>query len=251
MSDPIIRERVFLAASLAMVVLLAWAYLWSLAAGMGAMSTESMPEAMPSIWSYQETISLFIMWSIMMVAMMLPAAAPMILIFMSVQQRRSQAGRASHPTWIFVAGYLAVWTGFSLLATLAQWGMQQASVISSGMSVSHPALSAAILVLAGIFQWSPLKHACLSKCRSPLAFIMSHWRDGLLGALRMGFEHGAYCVGCCWLLMVLLFVAGVMNLLWVMAITAFIVLEKLVPKGELVARLSGLALIALGLGQFF
>jgi predicted metal-binding membrane protein len=151
------------------------------------------------------------------------------------------------PTAIFLSGYLLVWTGFSGLATLTQWGFHSAALLSPMMVSTSPLLGGIILLVAGLLQWTPLKYACLTHCRSPLSFLMTDWREGYRGALIMGLRHGSYCTGCCWFLMALLFVAGVMNLLWVATITAFVLIEKIAPRGEVVGRLGGVVLVIAGL----
>jgi len=189
---------------------------------------------------------MFVMWAVMMVAMMLPSAAPMILTFAAVQRRRQAQGGAFVPTGVFIAGYLLVWAAFSLLATSAQYGLERAALVSPMMGKVAPWLGAALLIGAGLFQFAPLKDVCLDKCRSPLSFIMTDWRDGTRGALVMGLRHGAYCAGCCWALMALLFVGGVMNLLWVAALALFVLIEKVVPAGGRLGKAGGFALIAWG-----
>jgi len=199
-------------------------------------------------WGATAVLLLFVMWTVMMVAMMLPSAAPMVLTFLSVNQRRQSAGRQFVPVGIFLAGYLAIWTVYSAVATLAQWGLHKAALLSPAMAAINPLLNAGLLIAAGVFQWTPLKHMCLKGCRSPLSFLMSEWRDGRSGAFVMGLRHGSYCVGCCWILMALLFVAGVMNLLWVAVIALFVMAEKILPRGELLGRVIGVALVAAGIG---
>jgi len=148
---------------------------------------------------------------------------------------------------IFLSGYPLVWTGFSALTTLAQWGLHEAALLSPMMVSTSPILGGVLLLAAGLFQWTPLKYACLNHCRSPLGFLMTDWRDGRRDALLMGLKHGSYRTGCCWFLMALLFVAGVMNLLWVAAITAFVLIEKAAPRGDLIGRFAGVVLCAAGL----
>lgn len=150
------------------------------------------------------------------------------------------------PTAVFLLGYLLVWTAFSAAATLAQWGLHAAALLSPAMVSTSPLVGGLLLAGAGVFQLTPLKRACLSHCRSPLHFFMGEWKEGKLGGLAMGLKHGVYCVGCCWALMVLLFVAGVMNLLWVAVITVFVLVERVSPPGELVGRVAGAALIVAG-----
>lgn len=182
---------------------------------------------------------LFLMWWIMMAAMMLPSAAPMILLFSTVSRRSREQGRPYVPTAVFALAYLAVWGGFSLLAASLQWWIEVGGV-------SSPWMNGALLLGAGAYQLTPLKDACLRQCRSPLNFLMTRWRPGWRGALRMGVEHGAYCVGCCWLLMGLLFVGGVMNLWWVMGIALYVLLEKIVPAGAWLGRALGAILAIAG-----
>ena len=205
--------------------------------------------AMPHMqaWGATEVLLTWVMWAVMLVAMMPPSAAPMILMFATVNRRhRGQQGPVV-PTTVFLLGYLLVWGGFSVVATLAQWGLHTAALLSPMMVSTSPMLGGLLLLAAGIFQWTPLKSTCLTQCRSPLGFLMTEWREGAWGALLMGLRHGRYCVGCCWVLMALLFVAGVMNLLWVAAIAAFVLVEKVLPRGELVGRVVGSMLMLAGL----
>lgn len=183
----------------------------------------------------------FLMWAVMMVAMMLPSASPMILTYAKLAGPRE--GASFVWTWAFAAGYLAVWTAFSVVATVAQMALARASILSNAMMVA-PWVGAAILAAAGIYQFTPWKSACLRHCQSPMSFFMTRWRDGSAGAFRMGLQHGTSCVGCCWMLMALLFVAGVMNLAWVAAITIFVLIEKLVPYPRAVAYTAGCLLVA-------
>jgi predicted metal-binding membrane protein len=252
------KERLIVGGCLAVMALAAWWYLFHTR---GSMSNMNMPAMdMPGMdmsgmimpdsqqWGAQAVILLFVMWAVMMVAMMVPSAAPMVLAFLSVNRRRQADGRPFVPVGIFVAGYLAVWTAYSAVATLAQWGLHQASLLSPAMTATSPFLSGSLLIAAGIFQWTPLKRGCLKGCRSPLSFLMTEWRDGKTGAFIMGLRHGSYCVGCCWILMALLFVAGVMNLVWVAVIALFVMAEKTLPRGELLGHVTGVALVAAGVG---
>jgi predicted metal-binding membrane protein len=230
------------------VTLLSWLYLWHLAAGMGAMmggmsAAMVMPRA--AAWSLADIGFTFAMWAVMMVGMMLPSAAPTIALFASLDKRRRAAGGVSS-FGAFAAGYIAVWTGFSLVATLAQWGLDSALFLTMGEAVASPVIAGAILLAAGIFQLTPLKHACLTRCRSPLGFLLAHWRDGQWGAFAMGAKNGAFCLGCCGFLMLLLFVGGVMNLAWVAGLALLVMAEKLVPHGDRLARLLGVVLLAAG-----
>jgi predicted metal-binding membrane protein len=191
------------------------------------------------------------MWTEMMVAMMIPSAAPMILTFAAVQRKRRDRETPFVPTGIFLLGYLAAWTGFSVLAAIAQWILHAEALLSPMMVGTSPILGGALLLAAGVFQWTGLKHSCLAQCRSPLNFLLSDWRDGHWGAFRMGLKHGTYCIGCCWFLMALLFVAGVMNLWWIAIIAAFVLLERVLPKSLFVGRASGVLLGAWGLWLIF
>jgi predicted metal-binding membrane protein len=244
------RDRLVVLGGLLGISALAWAYIGYMAWDMSRMAMP-MDMAMPQMqtWGWVDLVLLFVMWAVMMVAMMVPTAAPMILIFAKVNRQRRERQQPFVPTAVFLAGYLLVWSGFSLLATLAQWGLHSAALLSPMMVSTSAVLGGFLLVAAGIFQWTPLKYACLKHCRSPLSFIMTDWREGPGGALMMGLKHGSYCTGCCWFLMALLFVAGVMNLLWVATITAFVLIEKAVPRGDVVGRIAGVILVVAGLAM--
>ncbi len=198
-----------------------------------------------SDWSWANWLAVFIMWAVMMAAMMLPTAMPMVSVFATLNQRSGAAGK----TIAFVAGYLALWAAFGAAATAAQWALQTRGLLSPMIVSLSPMLSAALLVIAGAFQFTRLKQACLRACRSPLGFLLTDWRNGLWGAARMGVRHGLYCLGCCWALMALLFVGGVMNLLWIAALTLLVAMEKLAPKGELLAKALGALMIGAGAAQ--
>ena len=242
------RQRAVVLGGLAGLAALAWLYTAYLAVGMGeaaAVADIATPKAGP--WNAADFALMFVMWAVMMVAMMTPSVAPMVLLFDSAGRSRRARGRAVAPTWIFVFGYLVAWVGFSLLATLVQWALHEGALLSAMMESASPMIGGLLLMAAGVYQWTPLKQVCLRHCRTPLNFLLSRWREGVWGAFLMGLEHGAYCVGCCWALMGLLFVAGVMNLLWVAGIAAFVLVEKILPRGDLVGRLAGALLIAVGL----
>ena len=240
------RERLIIGGCLAAMVVLAWLYLLHAKTAMPDMDMPGMVMLDLQKWGPSTALLLFVMWAVMMVAMMVPSAAPMILAFLTVNQRRQAADRPFVPVAVFILGYLAVWTAFSAVATLAEWELHRAAMLSTTMTATSTALNGGLLIAAGVFQWTPLKRACLKGCRSPLSFLMSEWRDGTAGAFVMGLRHGAYCVGCCWFLMALLFVAGVMNLLWVAVIALFVLAEKISPKGELLARVAGVGLVIAG-----
>lgn len=241
------RDRMVVLGSLLVISALAWAYMVYLAWGMKDMEM-GMEMAMPrmQVWGFIDFTLAFVMWAVMMVAMMVPSAAPMILTFAAINRKRRERQRPFVSTGVFLLGYLLVWSGFSALATLTQWGLHTAALLSPMMVSTSPILGSALLLAAGTFQLTVLKHACLSHCRSPLGFLMTDWRQGPRGALVMGLRHGGYCAGCCWALMVILFVAGVMNLLWVAVIAGFVLIEKVAPKGPWVSRISGLLLIGWG-----
>ncbi len=244
------RDRLLVLAGLGGVTVLAWLYLILLAAGMGdgpgAMG-EAMANARPTRWTAGDFALMALMWSVMMVGMMLPGATPMILLFAMVNRQKREAGYPFVPTGAFALGYAGAWTAFSLFATILQWALHSAALLSPMLVSISAVLAGTLFIAAGIYQLTPLKHACLKNCRSPLHFIMTRWRNGAAGALRMGLEHGAYCVKCCWFLMGLLFVLGVMNLLWVAALTILVLVEKAAPHGEWTARVSGVAMLAGGL----
>ena len=210
------------------------------------MDMPGMPMPASHAWAPLDVALLFLMWAVMMMAMMLPSAAPMILLFALVNRRRRDRASPAVPTAIFVAGYLLVWAGFSAAAALAQTALHQAALLSHTMATTSPLLGGVLLLVAGIYQWLPLKSACLGRCRSPLGFLDSEWREGRRGALVMGMRHGLFCVGCCWALMVLLFVAGVMQLAWVAVIAALVLVEKVAPGGRWVGRVGGVILAAAG-----
>lgn len=243
------RDRMIVLCGLASLVALSWAYISYLARDMRNMDMEmAMPQT--QAWGVADFTLMFVMWAVMMVAMMTPSAAPMILTFAGASRRRRGRQSPYAPTAVFVSGYLVVWASFSVLATVAQWGLHTASLLSPMMASTSSILGGALLLAAGIYQWTPLKYACLRHCRSPLGFILNEWREGTGGAFLMGLKHGGYCVGCCWFLMALLFVAGVMNLLWVAAIAGFVLLEKVAPVGHLVGRVAGVMLVGWGVWIF-
>lgn len=246
----LLRDRSITLAGLIGICLLGWAYLLHAAFQMGtrAMEPMSMEMAMPQMqaWTFLDLLLLFVMWAVMMVAMMVPSASPMVLLFARINRQRREQERPFVPTAIFLSGYLLVWTGYSFLITLVQWGLHSAALLSPMMVSQSQIFGGVLLLAAGIFQWTPLKQMCLKHCRSPLSFLMTDWREGVKGALWMGLKHGNYCVGCCWVLMALLFVAGVMNLLWVGAITLFVLAEKIVPRGDVVGRIAGVVLMGAG-----
>lgn len=236
------RDRTVVVGGLLIVVLLSWSYLLTGAGTMEEMGGMLMPMSAAQ-WTPRHALLMLVMWVVMMMAMMLPAAAPMILLY-TVIARKRHVGVAAPGA--FALGYIAVWSLFSVLAVTLQFGLEKASLLSSMMEMTSVVLAGVVLIAAGIYQWLPLKQACLQRCRSPLDFVLMHWREGRGGAFRMGVQHGMYCVGCCWGLMLLLFVGGIMNLAWIAALAFFVLLEKVTPMGSWLARVAGVLLIGWG-----
>jgi len=247
------RDRAIVVGGLAILAALAWAYLLHLQApmvgtGIDAMGMDgAMAMSGAHRWQGGDMLVAFLMWVVMMVAMMTPSATPMLLMVATVSRQRQQPPSPTAMAAAVFAGYLAAWTGFSLGATLVQWGLQSAAWLSPAMTSVRPLVASLLLLLAGVYQFTPLKHACLVRCRTPLGFLLAEWRDGTSGALVMGLRHGIYCVGCCWLLMALLFAVGVMNLLWVVLIAAYVLLEKVSPGGWWFSRAIGVLLVGWGM----
>ncbi len=239
------RDRVIVLASLAGVTLLAWFYMYAMAAPRGAaMAGHWVPQAQS--WGLTEVLTAFAMWNVMMVGMMIPTASPMILMF-ATTNRRYQGQRGNYvPTLFFVVGYVITWAIFSAAATAAQWGLQAAALFSPEILQVTPQLGGALLVGAGLFQFTSLKYNCLTHCRTPMSFLASEWREGVGGAIGMGLKHGSYCVGCCWAIMLLMFVAGLMNLLWTAFLAAFMLLEKVAPAGDKLGRIAGVISVVAG-----
>ena len=245
------RDRFLISTCIALITAVAWAYLVNLGHQMSsAMKHDTMMAAMGMTldlpWTAADGFFTFAMWSVMMVGMMAGAAAPVLLLFGAALAGRGQRGRVPQAVLMFGLGYVAVWIGFSACAALAQWALHGAAMLSPAMAASSPRLAGAILIAAGTYQLTPFKGACLTHCRSPLGFLMTHWRDGTMGALRMGLGHGVYCLGCCWALMGVLFVVGVMNLAWVAALAVFVLAEKIAPAGPVLARTAGATMIVAG-----
>jgi predicted metal-binding membrane protein len=254
------REQLLVGLGLAGLTLLAWLYVL-LGAGTGmstlAMSTWQFPPPKPAMsmagdWNAAYWLTMLAMWWVMMIAMMIPSAAPMILLYARVFRRGQSRGQISGttlvPTAAFAAGYLACWLAFSVLATALQFALEQVGLVHGMLMRSTDRwLTAGLLIAAGVFQLSPLKATCLAHCRSPAEFLSRHWREGRLGAFRLGIVHGAYCLGCCWALMLLLFAAGIMNLVWIAGLAVLVLIEKLAPFGARLSPAIAAALIAAGL----
>jgi predicted metal-binding membrane protein len=245
------HDRHVILAAVAGITLLAWGYMiyeaWAMyetgvccCAGMKMSGPDTSP------WSASTLFPLFLMWTEMMVAMMLLSATPMILAFAMVQRNQRVEELPFIPTGIFLLGYLAVWTVFSALAAIAQWVLHGMALLSPMMVGTSPILGGALLIAAGIFQWLPTKYSCLAQCHSPRNFLANGWSDGNRGAFLMGLKHGQYCLGCCWALMTVLFVAGVMNIWWIAVLTLFVLAEKLSPRRWMIGPVSGVLLVAWG-----
>ena len=253
------RDRLIVAGALGVIAALAWGYvLWLAAdmdmggmdmagfrmipAGMGLMAPANAP------WSAIEFAFVFVMWSVMMVGMMAPSAAPMILMYARVGRQGKSVGKPFAATGWFAAGYFLAWIGFALAATLVQWVLERTALLDSRMASARNVFGAIMLIAAGIYQWTPLKDVCLTQCQSPFQFLLRYggFRGDVPGCLLLGLRHGAYCVGCCWFLMALLFVGGVMNVLWITLLALLVLLEKLTPYGRWVGRVAGIACIATG-----
>jgi predicted metal-binding membrane protein len=253
------RDRTIVAAALAALTALAWTYVLWLAADMdmGGMEMNGfrmIPAGMrimaPALapWQSIEFVYVFAMWAVMMVGMMTPSAAPMILIYARVGRQASTRGKPFAATGWFAAGYLLTWVGFALVATAAQWALDRAALLDPKMASANQVFGGIVLIAAGIYQWTPLKDICLAQCQSPLLFIQREggFRRDPSGSLLLGLRHGAYCIGCCWVLMALLFAGGVMNVLWIATISAFVLIEKIVPVGRLISRIAGAGFVAAG-----
>jgi predicted metal-binding membrane protein len=253
------RDRLIVGSALGVSAALAWAYvLWLAAdmnmdamnmaglrmipAGMGIMAPAAAP------WSAVELALVFMMWAVMMVGMMAPSAAPLILMYARVGRQGKVGGKPLAASGWFAAGYFLAWAGFSLAATLVQWVLQREALLDTRMASANIRLGAFVVLAAGIYQWTPIKNACLAHCQTPFRFLMSHggFRSDIRGCLHLGLLHGIYCVGCCWVLMALLFVVGVMNVLWIALLALLVLLEKLTPWGRWVARITGAACVAAG-----
>lgn len=248
-AELLLRDRVVIWLALATVTALSWLYVYRQMAPMAEMADIAAPAAFAPWTATDFALNMAIWWA-MMPGMMLPSAAPMILTFAAINRHKRQRGQPFVPTMAFTSGYLIAWGVFGVFATFADWGLERAALISPINGRLTPFLGAIVVTAAGLFQLTPLKSACLTHCRSPFDFVLNHWREGTAGALRMGLEHGLYCLGCCWFLMALLFAAGIMSLLWMAAITIFVFIEKLFPAGQWIARIAGVAMLGFGIYLF-
>jgi predicted metal-binding membrane protein len=239
------RERAAFTAALLITVLLAWWWIVAMARDMYSAMTGPSAWMMTSVWDATHLLLLWTMWAVMMAAMMLPSAWPMLKVYSALARKESSRGRRSMHLYLFAGGYVLVWALFSVAATIVQRMLARLLLLSPMMELTSPPAGAALLIFAGLYQLTPLKRVCLRSCRSPISFLLGHWRGGSLGAFRMGIDHGVYCVGCCWALMLLLFVGGVMNLYVIAALTTVVAIEKIVWVGEVGSRVSAGLLIAL------
>jgi predicted metal-binding membrane protein len=252
------RDRLIVIVGLVVVTAAAWTYVLA-GAGMGMSAAEMtsmeagsrlwglgrvtatvIAPTEPQPWSFGYAVLMVTMWWVMMIAMMLPSASPMILLFAAINSQQREQRSPFVPTGVFALGYLLAWLGFSIAATGLQWGLEQLTLMSPMMASASRPFSGAVLIAAGVYQLTPLKHACLRHCRSPVEFLTTHWRKGVSGALRIGLKHGAFCAGCCWVLMGLLFVGGVMNLFWIGGIALLVLIEKMAPAGNWVGSIAGI-----------
>lgn len=239
------RDRALVLTVLAIVVMLAWVYLL-LGAGL---DRGAMPAGMGAMgWTLGHAGMMLAMWVLMMAAMMLPSAAPTFLLFAAVCRKERAESDALGRTGAFGVAYLCVWAAFAVIATSVQWGLDRLMLLP-GMVLGSGTIAGLLFVAAGIYQLLPLKRACLRHCRSPMEFLAGHWHAGAAGAFRMGFQHGTFCLGCCWVLMGLLFIGGLMNLLWIAGLALMVFVEKAAPAGPLAGRLIAFGLIVWGMGS--
>lgn len=240
-----LAQKEYRTASILMcLILLGWGFLaWAVVDMSHPLARLMMP--INAQWSLGNLLAVFLMWGIMMTAMMLPSAAPMILTFINLSRQNRLKTHAS----LFVAAYLVIWVGFSMVATALHWGLQATGLLTPMMVSSSIGLTAILLLLAGLFQFTRLKETCLRHCRTPMGYLLTEWQNGTLGAWRMGLKHGFICLCCCWALMGLLFVTGVMDLIWVAALSVVVLIEKIHPAGAIVSKLLGSILIVLAILQ--
>jgi predicted metal-binding membrane protein len=238
------NSRAIIWACLALLIALAWLY--TLGAALGPRTGFAAPwMTMPArgAWTWLDLLLAFLMWSVMMIAMMVPTAAPMVMVLMRLEERH---GARAIRTGLFLAAYVATWSTFSLAATLLQWGLHDVGLLNSAMGKALPWLGAAILILAGLYQLTPLKAACLRQCQSPVLFLTRHARPGARGAVMLGLRYGLYCLGCCWALMAVLFAAGIMAVPWIAALSILVLIEKTAPGGQWIGRAAGVGLVVYG-----
>jgi predicted metal-binding membrane protein len=240
------RDRLVTVLALGLAIALSWSYLLLTPMPDNGMGGMAMAEPMAMPWSADYALLMVAMWALMMAAMMLPAAAPTILLVAALARQQEARGQAPMRAGIFAAGYLAIWVTFSLTAAGVQWALDQMAMLTTDMKVASTVLSGVILVAAGLYQWTPLKRTCLTHCRSPVDAITHYWRAGAFGAFGAGLQHGLFCLGCCAVLMALLFAGGIMNLGWIAGITLLVLVEKVAPAGDIVSRAVGVTLTVWG-----
>ncbi len=244
------QDKIIVITGLLTVAALGWIYMFYMAWAMENMHLVDIwmpPRGGERTWTAWDFILLFLMWLTMMLAMMTPTAAPMVMMFTTVNKQKKVHQQPYVSTFIFLAGYLVAWAIFSIVTSAIQWPLHESGLLNPMMNSRSYLMSGGILILAGLYQWTPMKNVCLEHCRTPLGFLMTAWKDGNFGAFKMGLHHGLFCVGCCWALMAILFAVGVMNMLWVTLITIFVLVEKIAPiSPSLVRMLTGFALIAWG-----
>lgn len=244
------QDKIIVITGLLTIAALGWIYMFYMAWAMENMHLVDIwmpPRGGERTWTAWDFILLFLMWLTMMLAMMTPTAAPMVMMFTTVNKQKKVRQQPYVSTFIFLAGYLVAWAIFSIVASAIQWPLHKSGLLNPMMNSRSYLMSGGILILAGLYQWTPMKNVCLEHCRTPLGFLMTAWKDGNFGAFKMGLHHGLFCVGCCWALMAILFAVGVMNMLWVTLITIFVLVEKIAPiSPSLVRMLTGFALIAWG-----
>jgi predicted metal-binding membrane protein len=229
------------------IPLASWTWIVLMARDMYGTMDGASAWMMTSVWDWPHILVLWVMWAVMMTAMMLPTATPLILLYAAAARRSAEAGSAARRVYALAAGYVLMWALFSLMATALQRILASARVLTPMMEPATPAAGAVVLAIAGAYQLTPLKRACLRACRSPLGFMLQRWRGGAAGALRLGMDHGAHCLGCCWALMLILFAGGVMNLMIIITLTVWVLVEKIAPFGERTPTASGFALLAIAL----
>jgi predicted metal-binding membrane protein len=240
MSLALLREQPIVAGALAPLIAISWTILVGYADWLHMVA---MP--MPGHGGLAVMAGAFTMWALMMMAMMTPSAVPMVLLHARVAAK-AEPVNAARMSAAFIAGYLALWIAFAFAATLVQELLTRGGAIDAHLSLADRGIAGTILIAAGIYQWTPVKHACLARCRGPVDFLSRHWHDGVAGAFRTGFAHAVFCLGCCWALMLILFVGGVMNLVWIALLTAVVLAEKIMPAGGAISRAAGVGLVLWG-----
>lgn len=255
------RDRAIIIAALTAITVLAWSYIVWLAniMDMGGLPMSGMPDMGAMLapafkpWTVTDFVVMFVMWTVMMIGMMTPSVAPIILIYARVGRQAERQDKPLAATSFFAGGYLLAWTATSLFATIGQWLMERAALLTPMMTTTSGIAGGLILMAVGVYQWTPAKSACLKHCRAPLSFIQQRggFRRDSLGSLTVGFHHGLFCIGCCWALMALLFVGGIMNIVWIAGLTTFVLLEKVAPLGRVITRGAGAGLIVSGAWLLF